>query len=512
MNVDVVVVTYNSAKELPDLFTALDSAAPVTVVDNASSDDSAAVAEALGAHVIRGEVNAGFGAGCNRGALRGSADYLLFLNPDARIAPADLEQLVAAFDANPDFAIGSPQLYVTDGRPQRVVWPFPRALDSWAEALGIERLFPNWRADFVVGACLFVRRSAFEAVAGFDERIWLYGEETDLCRRVRDAGGTVAVVSEARATHIGGASGGTVRGLVREHFVRGGEHFVDKHDGNGCAGLVSARSARGVGGARRAPCWGDGSTCTDGDCGRMTEVLLKHPTTVSLDSPATVRTRQVSRHLFPGALGRGLAPEPVPRPRAARRSTRISASSSSSRRSTCSTSAAGAPAADTSAASGPSTDDGRIIRLEPVKLLPRRLGPLANRLRDRQVKRAVEHLGVRRPCPLGQRPVLRLAGILGAMADPVRRHRRLDEGSRRTRRRVSRRTTGRWPRGATPSWCAHRAWSRRIGAAGPMSSWFRTASTWTTCGEPSSVPTTSRPARPPSTSARCTTSASTFPS
>ena len=395
MNVDVVVVTYNSAKELPELFEALGGAAPVTVVDNASTDDSADVAEAHGAKVVRGTVNAGFGAGCNRGAKLGSADYLLFLNPDARIERPDLEQLVAAFDRNPDFAIGSPQLSLADGRPQRVVWPFPTARDGWAEALGVERLFPNHRADFVVGACLFVRRSAFEAVGGFDERIWLYGEETDLCRRLRDAGGTVAVVSESLATHIGGASGDTVRGLVREHFTRGGEHFISKYQGRGA--LVSYRLAMLVGSAVRGGL-GVGARVElhRWRFRRTAQVLRHHPTSVALDSPATAapgtslvvcslerwdevwrRNQFLIRELL--ALDpdlRILFVEPAfdllhERHRGAgRRHER---------------------------GLRPVETDGRITRVEPLKLLPRRLGPLADRLRDRQVARAVDRLGFTEP-------------------------------------------------------------------------------------------------------------------
>ncbi|MBS1847821.1 MAG: glycosyltransferase, partial [Actinobacteria bacterium] len=107
MDLDVVVVTHNSAGLLPGALDALPDDVSVFVVDNASADASADVAEARGATVVRSAVNAGFGAGCNRGAALGHAKTILFLNPDAVIEPASLGRLVAAFDDDPVLGVAS---------------------------------------------------------------------------------------------------------------------------------------------------------------------------------------------------------------------------------------------------------------------------------------------------------------------------------------------------------------------------------------------------------------------
>jgi hypothetical protein len=103
----------------------------------------------------------------------------------------------------------------------------------------------------VVGACLLVRRSAFERLGGFDERFWLYGEEADLCLRLADAGLRVVHVPEAHALHVGAASSDALGPTAFEHFHRGGELFVRKH--HGPRGLALHRAGLLVGSLLRLP-------------------------------------------------------------------------------------------------------------------------------------------------------------------------------------------------------------------------------------------------------------------
>ncbi|MCA1709432.1 MAG: glycosyltransferase family 2 protein, partial [Actinobacteria bacterium] len=235
MNVDVVVVSYQSASLLPECVQTLPSDVSVVVVDNASTDGSADVAAALGVRVLRNQDNAGFARAANQGAAEGNGELILFLNPDARIKPAELEKLVNHLDRDPTQAVVGPRLVGLDGTEQRAWWPFPTARRAWVEAFGGLRLagrrLDRTEDGFVVGACLLIRRSVFEALRGFDERFWLYGEEADLCWRVRDLRLGVALVLDAVAVHIGGASGMESPEVVFEHFSRGSEIFVEKHAG-----------------------------------------------------------------------------------------------------------------------------------------------------------------------------------------------------------------------------------------------------------------------------------------
>ena len=177
MSPDAVVVTFESADGLASCLDSVRGHTQVFVGDNASADRSAEIGEAAGAHVVRNADNRGFAAAANQGAALGRADLILFLNPDATLASGDLALLVGALD-DPSVAAVGPRLVHPDGSEQRAWWPFPSPGLAWREALGLEQLYTRRPAadgsvDFVVGACLLVRRDAFERLVGFDERFWL---------------------------------------------------------------------------------------------------------------------------------------------------------------------------------------------------------------------------------------------------------------------------------------------------------------------------------------------------
>lgn len=423
MELDVVVVTHNSTAHLDAALKALPAGANVIVIDNASSDESAAEAERHGATVIKGSINAGFAAACNRGARLGTAPIILFLNPDAVIEPDSLEILLSALD-DPAVAVASPRIHYPDGSPQRVTWPFPSAKGAWLEALGLHRFThtagggrnttPNTTArtvaptnapvdnGFVIGAVFAVRRDAFEQAGGFDERFWLYGEETDLCKRITEMGWKIHVVNDAVATHIGGASGATTDGtepsinpLITEHFTRGGEHFVNKHAG--ARALVSYRLANLAGSVIRGGLsLGAHDDLHRYNARRTARVLTHNPTTVALDSPAT---RAPAKGLVVCSLEAWdevwrrnqffvrelLALDPDLRILFVEPPFDVvhTIQSRSQRRH--------------KPGLRPLDDDGRIIRLEPVKWLPRKAGPWADRWRDNQVLKAIITLGLVEP-------------------------------------------------------------------------------------------------------------------
>jgi N-acetylglucosaminyl-diphospho-decaprenol L-rhamnosyltransferase len=239
--VDVVVVAYNSSATLLDCVTPLAGTAwaSVTVVDNASTDGSPAVVADLPVGVIETGRNGGFAYGVNIGVAAGSAPWILLLNPDAQIAPSDLDTLVRAGEADPAAAVLGPRLLNADGTLAWSQRRFARLRSTWAQALFAHRLWPTaaWtdeivrdRAayaapaspEWVSGACMLVRRSALEAVGGLDERFFLYCEDMDVCRRLRSAGHEIRYVPAAGARHIGGASSapGETLGIYARSRVR----------------------------------------------------------------------------------------------------------------------------------------------------------------------------------------------------------------------------------------------------------------------------------------------------
>lgn len=246
----VAIVAYESADTLSGCLTSVPAGVATVVVDNASSDGSASLAESSGARVVRNAANRGYAAAANQAAAAAGGAYVLFLNPDATLLAGSLERLCQAMHDDPALAAVGPAEIREGQHAARAVWPFPRPGATWAAQLGLARRPPPEDSDgFVVGTCLLVRRTFFDRVGGFDEAFWLYGEDADFCRRIRDAGGGVDVVAGAAIAHVGGHSAARLPASF-EHFHRGAELFIAKHHGR--LGLLSHRLAVLVGAVVRA--------------------------------------------------------------------------------------------------------------------------------------------------------------------------------------------------------------------------------------------------------------------
>ncbi len=231
-DIDVVIVSYDSVSKLSRCVAGLMGCdgIGVTVVDNASRDGSAALAASLGAAVIPLDWNSGFSHGCNVGWRTGSAEFVLFLNPDAAIDAESLYQLTAVLSSHPACGIVAPRVVHENGDLARSLRRFPSLRRTFAQALFLHRLAPNadwtdevvrdpaayehvWSPDWVSGACLLIRRSLLEQLDGFDERFFLYSEDVDLCRRARETGATILFEPAVTALHTGGASAPAGRAL-----------------------------------------------------------------------------------------------------------------------------------------------------------------------------------------------------------------------------------------------------------------------------------------------------------
>jgi GT2 family glycosyltransferase len=224
-HVDVIVVSYNSRDELRACVEPLAGVdrISVIVVDSKSTDGCLETIADLPVETIPLDVNRGFGYGCNVGWRAGSAPHVLFLNPDGTIEPAELERLVAVFDAEPQAGLVAPRIVEPDGTLDHSLRQFPRLRTTFAQALFMHRLFPRarWtdevirdpavyetagRAEWVSGACMLFRRDVLERLGGFDDDFFLYSEDIDICRRVHDLGLEVRYEPAVTAVHEGGAS------------------------------------------------------------------------------------------------------------------------------------------------------------------------------------------------------------------------------------------------------------------------------------------------------------------
>jgi GT2 family glycosyltransferase len=191
----------------------------VVVVDNASRDGSAAALAAAFPKVtlIASADNLGFAGGTNRAALAAHGDALLVLNPDARLESGALRELLTFLDTHPRVALVGPLVRYPDGRAQAAAFQFPGLAQVFLDLHPVDRLMetrlngrldgPAPRAiDHPLGACMLIRRAAWDDVGPLDEGYFMYLEEVDWCRRARARGWEVWQQPAAVAVHHGGAA------------------------------------------------------------------------------------------------------------------------------------------------------------------------------------------------------------------------------------------------------------------------------------------------------------------
>lgn len=201
MEIDMVTVTYNSGGVLREVISSAPKTVNMIVVDNASSDGTVALAKATGANVVVLNKNIGYGSACNVGASAGSAQFLLFTNPDARFKAGAIPAFLAAAMSHPHAAF-NPRFY--KGARRR----FRRWSRLLTEAEFWQGPPPEVDCEIPVlsGACIFIRREHFERVGGFDENIFLFNEDDDLSVRLREAGLQLRIANDAIVEHAEGHS------------------------------------------------------------------------------------------------------------------------------------------------------------------------------------------------------------------------------------------------------------------------------------------------------------------
>ena len=247
--VSAAVVTYNAMPWLERCLESLRGLETI-VVDHGSTDGTLELLERRFPEVtVLQRENRGYGAGLNAGAAVASGRFLLLLNSDAWAEQGSVARLVHFAETHPRAAVIGPRSRHVDGSVQHTVRGFPTLWRLSTEYFFLRKLAPRSRAlnafyaagfahdeprqaDWVMGYALLVRREAFEAVGGFDEHFFLFSEETDLCRRLWEAGWEVWFTPDAEFTHVGGASH---KGLMFDQNVNGHIRYLAKHHGDAYA-------------------------------------------------------------------------------------------------------------------------------------------------------------------------------------------------------------------------------------------------------------------------------------
>jgi N-acetylglucosaminyl-diphospho-decaprenol L-rhamnosyltransferase len=222
----------------------------VIVVDNASGDGSVAMVrkDFPQVHLIANDENLGFTRGNNQAIAQSQGRYVLLLNPDTEVVGDALIAMVQYMDAHPQVGALGPQLLYPDGSVQPSRRRFPTMATAFLESTVLQQWFPDNRVlrryyihdwgndevqevDWVVGACLLARRQAIEQIGLLDEEFFMYSEEMDWCRRLKEHGWQVVYLPTAQVIHHEAKSSEQVKPLQHIQFQRSKVLYFRKHHG-----------------------------------------------------------------------------------------------------------------------------------------------------------------------------------------------------------------------------------------------------------------------------------------
>ncbi|TAL69738.1 MAG: glycosyltransferase [Bacteroidetes bacterium] len=258
-DISVIIVNYNVKEFLYQCLKSVENASVIAgkrgfsieiiVVDNNSADGSIEYLTPLFPKVnfIKLNENLGFGKANNIGFKESQGKYLLILNPDTVIEEDNLSRMIDYMKGNPEVGAAGCKVLNSDGSFQlacRRGLPTPWA--SFTKLFGLQKLFPKvkffsqynqtyrsidetYYIDVLIGAYMFVKREAFEAVGGFDEQYFMYGEDVDLCYSIQRMGWKIAYYHETSIIHYKGES--TRKSSIKElyHFYNAMEIFSKKY-------------------------------------------------------------------------------------------------------------------------------------------------------------------------------------------------------------------------------------------------------------------------------------------
>jgi hypothetical protein len=234
VDASVIIVNWNTRELLRHCLESLLNhtkrrSVEIIVIDNASSDGSAELVETSfpSVRLIRNVRNTGFAFACNQGMLAARGHYYLLLNSDTYIDRDALSDLIDFLDRHPDAGVAGCALLYPDGALQPSCGWFPSFRRNLASIFSFGGIFRRIRdrkkffaapflsfeehasereVDWVVGACMLVRREAVLAAGLMDHDIFMFAEEWDWCYRIRRAGFTLVYTPATNITHIGSAS------------------------------------------------------------------------------------------------------------------------------------------------------------------------------------------------------------------------------------------------------------------------------------------------------------------
>jgi N-acetylglucosaminyl-diphospho-decaprenol L-rhamnosyltransferase len=251
--VTAVIVTYQSARTIARTLAAArrchdERLLDTIVVDNDSTDGTRGVIarEADWARVILSDKNNGFGRGCNIGFAHVTSPYTILINPDAVVESEAIRTMLRFMEQEPTAGIVAPATLCGEDGGETVLQHMASCPTPWTivrSAIPILRRRSTFapivpgaapvRTGWVAGAVLMIRTDLVRRLEGFDPRFFLYWEETDLCKRVQDAGFGVWALGTALARHVVGASSRPEKRFlpIAKHYFQSRYYYMAKHYG-----------------------------------------------------------------------------------------------------------------------------------------------------------------------------------------------------------------------------------------------------------------------------------------
>jgi N-acetylglucosaminyl-diphospho-decaprenol L-rhamnosyltransferase len=226
-----VITTFNSAGVIDNCLNKINFINyEVIVVDNNSSDNTTEIVSEKYplVNLIKNKKNYGYGRANNIGLRATTTPYALILNPDAFIFEEDLKKIIAMMDKNLEIAIGAPILLNS----------YPQIDLSQEVAVVNNNLIKDFgdfkSVKYIIGACEILRMDFFKKIGFFDEKIFLYYEDDEICHRTILNNKICAICVDAVAYHIGqGSSGANLRGIYRRFWHRALSKFYWKEKQKG---------------------------------------------------------------------------------------------------------------------------------------------------------------------------------------------------------------------------------------------------------------------------------------
>jgi N-acetylglucosaminyl-diphospho-decaprenol L-rhamnosyltransferase len=247
----VITVSWNCLRDVEKCLSSLEKHAPrdveIILVDNDSEDDTVSEISKKfpNVHILAQKDNLGFGKANNLGALQTNAEYLFILNPDTRILPGAIEKLTEFLDTTKEAGLAVPQIYDNDNIYTNTVYKFPTIISYWLNhsiiSVILERLkkgknrkrtWPDIREiDWAMGSALMIRRKALNGQPVFDEKYFMYCEDTDLCKRLKEMGWKIYQIPGSKIIHSHRGSSKKAKARTIFHLFHSMDIYYSCHKG-----------------------------------------------------------------------------------------------------------------------------------------------------------------------------------------------------------------------------------------------------------------------------------------